>query len=159
MRPSSLIRTALATAALVLAILVTRVEHFGTAFSAPDATLAVLFLAGMWIRRAWLFPTLLGVAALASVLIAYAWFSLLSMMIADYTTISSAFDGRIWFLHIATLVICVGAALIAIWNAWLTWRQKRHWVARGWSGLLVIACLTTLWVALTFKLIAFNVNY
>ena len=65
MKPCSLIRTALATVALVLAILVTRVEHFGTAFTAPDATLAVLFLAGMWIRRAWLFPTLLGVAALA----------------------------------------------------------------------------------------------
>jgi CubicO group peptidase (beta-lactamase class C family) len=102
---------------------------------------------------------LMGAAALASVLIAYGWFSLLSMMIADYTTISSAFDGRIWFLHIATAVVCVGAAVIAIWNVWLTWRQKRHWVARGWSALLVIACLTTLWVALTFKLIALNVNY
>jgi hypothetical protein len=32
-------------------------------------------------------------------------------------------------------------------------------VARGWSALLVIACLTTLWIALTFKLIAFSVNY
>jgi hypothetical protein len=102
---------------------------------------------------------LMVVAALASVLVAYGWFSLISMMIADYTKISSAFDRRIWFLHIATTVVCVGAAMIAIWNAWLTWRQKRHWVARGWSGLLVIACLTTLWVALTFKLIAFNVNY
>ena len=49
--------------------------------------------------------------------------------------------------------------MLDVRNAWLTWRQKRHWVARGWSGLLVIACLTTLWVALTFKLIAFNVNY
>jgi hypothetical protein len=79
--------------------------------------------------------------------------------LADYTTISSAFDGRIWFLHIATTVVCVGATLIAIWNTWPMRRQKRYWVARGWSALLVIACLTTLWIALTFKLIAFRVNY
>ena len=65
MKPSSLTTSGVATVGLVLAILVTRVEHFGTAFTAADATLAVLFLAGMWIRRAWLFPILLGVAALA----------------------------------------------------------------------------------------------
>ena len=102
---------------------------------------------------------LMGAAALASVLIAYAWFSLLSMMLADYTTISSALDGRIWFLHIATAVVCVGAGLIAIWNAWLAWANKRSWFARAWSAVLVIACLTTFWVAFTFKLIAFSVNY
>jgi len=65
MKPRSLITTAVATVGLALAILVTRVEHFGTAFTAADATLAVLFLAGMWIPRAWLFAILLGVAALA----------------------------------------------------------------------------------------------
>jgi CubicO group peptidase (beta-lactamase class C family) len=102
---------------------------------------------------------LMGAAALASVLIAYAWFSLLSMMLADYTTISSALDGHIWFLHIATAVVCVGAGLIAIWNAWLEWANKRPWFARAWSAVLVIACLTTFWVAFTFKLIAFSVNY
>ena len=65
MKPSSLMTTAAATVGLVLAILVTRVEHFGTAFTPADATLAVLFLAGMWIRRAWPLPTLLGAATLA----------------------------------------------------------------------------------------------
>ena len=45
MKPSSLMTTAAATVGLVLAILVTRVEHFGTAFTPADATLAVLFLA------------------------------------------------------------------------------------------------------------------
>ena len=102
---------------------------------------------------------LMGAAALASVLIAYAWFNLLSMMLADYTTISSVLDGRIWFLHIATAVVCEGAGLIAVWNAWLAWANKRSWLARAWSAVLVIACLTTFWVAFTFKLIAFSVNY
>jgi CubicO group peptidase (beta-lactamase class C family) len=140
-------------------------------FSVAALLLAVLLWPVAWIVRRVRAKTLpahgdravafqlMGVAALASVLVAYGWFSLLSMMIADYTTISSAFDGRIWFLHVATTVVCVGAALIAIWNTWLMWRQKRHWVARGWSALLVIACLTTLWIALTFKLMAFSVNY
>jgi len=55
----------LAALGLVLVILVTRVEHFGTAFTPPDATLAALFLAGMWIRRVWVFPVLLATAAIA----------------------------------------------------------------------------------------------
>jgi hypothetical protein len=65
MRRSSFAADGLAMAGLVLAILITRVEHFGTAFTPPDATLAVLFLAGLWVRRAWVFPVLLGAAALA----------------------------------------------------------------------------------------------
>jgi hypothetical protein len=51
--------------ALVLLILLTRSQHFGTAFSPPDATLAAFFLAGLWVRSGLLMVLLLGVAALA----------------------------------------------------------------------------------------------
>src|SRR5689334_13873540 len=50
---------------LVLTMLVTRSHHFGTAFSPPDASLAVFFLAGLWIASGWIFGTLIVVAALA----------------------------------------------------------------------------------------------
>jgi hypothetical protein len=55
--------------ALALAMMLTRSHHFGTAFSLPDASLAVFFLAGMWIRPTSLsvltFSVLLVCAALA----------------------------------------------------------------------------------------------
>src|SRR5690348_3836273 len=50
---------------LVLVMLVTRSHHFGTAFSPPDASLAVFFLAGLWIASGWIFGALIIVAALA----------------------------------------------------------------------------------------------
>jgi hypothetical protein len=46
-------------------MLLTRTHHFGTAFSPPDASLAVFFLAGLWIASGWVFGGLLVIAALA----------------------------------------------------------------------------------------------
>ncbi|HEY8507434.1 MAG TPA: hypothetical protein VIL32_03695 [Steroidobacteraceae bacterium] len=50
---------------LVAAILVTRVDHFGTSFTPPDVTLAAMFLAGVWLRSVWGFVALLAAAGLA----------------------------------------------------------------------------------------------
>jgi hypothetical protein len=54
---------------LALVMLLTRSHHFGTAVSLPDASLAVFFLAGMWITSSvmsvWLFAGLLAIAGLA----------------------------------------------------------------------------------------------
>lgn len=54
---------------LTLVMLLTRSHHFGSAFSPPDASLAVFFLAGMWIASqrgsSIVFGGLLIVAALA----------------------------------------------------------------------------------------------
>jgi hypothetical protein len=59
------IGSAPAVLGLVAAIFITRVEHFGTAFTPPDATLAAVFLAGLWIPRGWAFPILLAAAGIA----------------------------------------------------------------------------------------------
>jgi hypothetical protein len=49
---------------LMLLILVTRSQHFGTPYMPPDATWGAFFLAGLF-APAWLFAALLVVAALA----------------------------------------------------------------------------------------------
>lgn len=47
---------------LILSILLTRTQHFGTAVSFPDASLAVLFLGGLWVARsAWLVLALMAI--------------------------------------------------------------------------------------------------
>jgi len=58
-------RAAWVLGALAATILLTRVKHFGWAFTPPDTTLAVLFLGGLWVRSVWTFPVLLATAALA----------------------------------------------------------------------------------------------
>jgi hypothetical protein len=50
--------------ALMFLMAITRFHHFGTAFSLPDASLAVFFLAGMWLGGRYLFMALLLEAGL-----------------------------------------------------------------------------------------------
>jgi len=50
--------------ALMLLMLVTRFHHFGSAIALPDASLAVFFLAGLWVAQARVFVILLVEAAL-----------------------------------------------------------------------------------------------
>jgi hypothetical protein len=52
-------------AVLTIAIVATRVGHFGTFATPPDVTLAAFFLAGLWIRSAWAFAVLLAAAGAA----------------------------------------------------------------------------------------------
>ena len=47
---------------LALALFATRMEHFGTPVSLPDASLAVFFFAGLWLAHRSAFLLLLGVA-------------------------------------------------------------------------------------------------
>lgn len=47
---------------LILSVLLTRTQHFGTAVSFPDASLAVLFLGGLWVSSpAWLAGALFAI--------------------------------------------------------------------------------------------------
>ncbi len=50
--------------ALALLMLATRTDHFGSSLSLPDASLAVFFLAGFYLRGKFVFPLLLAEAGL-----------------------------------------------------------------------------------------------
>lgn len=49
---------------LALLMLATRSDHFGSTIHLPDASLAVFFLAGFYLRGKWVFPSLLALAVL-----------------------------------------------------------------------------------------------
>jgi len=48
---------------------------------------------------------------------------------------------------------------LSVWNAWLTWRDKRGWFARIWSVLLVLGSFFILWMALVYKLVSFGTEF
>lgn len=91
-------------AVLVLAMAATRLHPFGSNPSLPDASLAVFFLAGFYLRQAWPVAALLGLAALT-----------------DYAAISGGVSG--W---------CVSAAypflILAYASPWLAgrWCARHH---------------------------------
>jgi hypothetical protein len=49
-------RTLAITSVLATLMLATRYHNFGSALHLPDASLAMFFLAGFYLRPAWLFP-------------------------------------------------------------------------------------------------------
>jgi CubicO group peptidase (beta-lactamase class C family) len=64
-----------------------------------------------------------------------------------------------WLLLLNTLgVICIGGALVALYDFLLRWRSLTRWARIG-SLLKLLSCAATVWIALTYRLVTFSVNY
>jgi hypothetical protein len=99
------------------------------------------------------------IAAVAVLVTVLGWGAAIMSMSSNIANLSPRFDPVIWLLHVVSLVVFVGAPLIALWNGKLVWTATRTWPAKLWSVVLVVACVSALWVALAYKLIGFSVNY
>jgi hypothetical protein len=42
---------------------------------------------------------------------------------------------------------------------WVVWTGRRRWPAQVWSIVMPLSALLVLWIAVSFKLISFGVNY
>ncbi|MGH2709208.1 MAG: serine hydrolase, partial [Actinomycetota bacterium] len=87
------------------------------------------------------------------------WGATFTILVSDISALTSERDGWFWLLQLLSLAVFAGSAVVALWHAWVVWTGKRRWPARTWSVVLATACITLLYVALAFKLIAFDVNY
>jgi CubicO group peptidase (beta-lactamase class C family) len=102
---------------------------------------------------------LVRVAVALTLLVLLGWFGLFSVINSSGPAVSSRLDPWVWLLHLASVIVFIGAAAIAVWHCRVVWRGRRRWPARLWSVVLVVSSVTVLWVALVFKLIAFNVHF
>jgi CubicO group peptidase (beta-lactamase class C family) len=102
---------------------------------------------------------LVRIAVALTLLALLGWFGLFSVINSSGPAVSSRLDPWVWLLHLASLIAFIGAAVIAVWHCRVVWRGRRRWPARLWSVMLAVSTLTVLWVALVFKLIAFNVHF
>ncbi len=81
---------------LALLMAATRSHHFATTLHLPDASWAVFFLAGFYLRPLWAFPTLLALAA-ASDFTAIAWFGISDLCVSPaYGFLLPAY-AALWF--------------------------------------------------------------
>jgi CubicO group peptidase (beta-lactamase class C family) len=99
------------------------------------------------------------IMALADLLVLASWVAFVTILLGDLQLLSSGADVFLWALQILGAIVFVGAVGIAVWNAWLTWRDGRRWTAKLWSALVLLATLVVLYVASTFSLLAMTVNY
>jgi CubicO group peptidase (beta-lactamase class C family) len=98
-------------------------------------------------------------AACAVVILLAAWSATVMTMVSDLSYLSSKLDPWLWVLQLLSLVAFVGAAGVALWHLRVVWTGKRRWPAKLWSAVLALACVTVLYVAFTFHLIGFSVNF
>jgi CubicO group peptidase (beta-lactamase class C family) len=139
----SLVALALTVVMWPVAPLVRRHYHIASPLSGRN------LLAHRWAR----------IAATAVLVIAIAWGVTISRMSSDISALSSRLDPWVWTLQLLSLVVFLGAAVLAVWSAWLVWTGKRTWPAKLWSAVIGVACLTMLYVALAYHLIGFKVDY
>jgi CubicO group peptidase (beta-lactamase class C family) len=120
-------------------------RHYGVAYglSGEDAK------AHRWIR----------IAATAAVVVFIAWAATATMMLSDLSLLTASTDWWLWLLQLLSLVVFVGGAALGVWNAFVVVRSTRKWYAKVWAVVLSLSLLVLLWVAFTFHLIAFDVNY
>ena len=68
-------------------------------------------------------------------------------------------DGVIIALRLLAFVGCVVAAVIGLWNAAVVLRSDRRKLAKLWSVVLAVSCLTVLYVAIIFQVVGYSANY
>jgi hypothetical protein len=99
------------------------------------------------------------IAALAIVAAMLAWAVTLTLMFSSLDRLTARFDGVLWTLEILGTIAFVGGFLLLLWNLRVVWTGHRRWPARVWSIVMPLSALVVLWVAVSFKLISFGVNY
>ncbi len=120
-------RNLVLSSVLAVLMLATRTDHFGSSLSLPDASLAVFFLAGFYLRGKFVFPLLLAEAGLI-----------------DYVAIS----------HFGVSDFCVSPAYVFLIPAyaapWVAGFWLRHKVDWNWHSLLPLAGSLFVSVSLAF---------
>jgi hypothetical protein len=133
------------------------------------AALLVGWPAGAWVRRHYgvramtvgremTSRRLVRAAAIGALAVLAGWAVLIAKIAGDLFAFTSALDPWIIALKASTLVVLLGGLAAALWNARFAWARP-GWQAKAWSGLLVLALATLLWVAAINRLAGFAADY
>jgi CubicO group peptidase (beta-lactamase class C family) len=108
------------------------------------------------------------IASAASCFVMIAWLVMFGAILSTFYIvwapffISSRMMPWILLLHVLSIIVFLPAALIALWNVWVTFANqngRRAVFARLWSVVLAVSCLTLLWVGLVFRLIGLGLAF
>ena len=140
---AGLVALLLTTLAWPISALVRRRYGVPYGLTGPDAA------AHRRIRLASLCVLLAMVAVVATV----------TLMFSDFEWLAPGIKSWVLVLRALALFVLVGGAAIGVWNAWSVLRSGRRRLAKVWSVVLAIACLTMLWVGLVFKMAGFGGDF
>ncbi len=99
-------------------------------------------------------------AACAAVLVLSAgWAIAIGSALSNLNLLSGKLDWLFLSMQLVSAVVFIGAPLLAIWYELALPPQGTRWYGLLWNALVVVGCLTFLWVAVVFHLIGFNPHY
>jgi hypothetical protein len=87
------------------------------------------------------------------------WALIIVRMFNDFNNLTAKFDSNVRFAQVFGIIAFFGGFALILWNLWTVWGGARRWPAKVWSVVLALSALTVLWVAFTFNLIGFGVNF
>jgi CubicO group peptidase (beta-lactamase class C family) len=88
-----------------------------------------------------------------------AWVAVISLLSGNLFAFDDSLDPWLVLLKLATLVVTVGASVLACWNLRLAWKNKRPLVSKAWAVAVCFACLNLMYVAVAFKLLGPALDY
>jgi CubicO group peptidase (beta-lactamase class C family) len=104
-------------------------------------------------QRVWLGWQWLSVATLAG------WVGFVSVGFSSLELLGGPLDPLLILLQILTPIALFGLVLLAGWNLFGSFTEKRGWFSKLWAVAMLFSSVILLWVALGFHLIGFGTNY
>ena len=77
----------------------------------------------------------------------------------DYNNLSNKYNGNIRFAELFGMVAFLLGSILIAWNLVTVWKGTRRWPAKVWSIVLALSACIVLWIAFTFNLFSFGINY
>lgn len=147
-------RFALMWLVLALVMIATRFKHFGDMLHLPDASMAVFFLGGLYLRRHWAFVVMVLLA------VAMDWVSIRYAGVSDFcVTAAYAFlplaYAVLWYAgrgyaprmtpHAVSLLGALGVALLAAMLSFAISNGSFYWLGGRYAQPHMAEYLTRLW--------------
>jgi CubicO group peptidase (beta-lactamase class C family) len=87
------------------------------------------------------------------------WGLTIIRMFNSFNNLSNKYNGNIRLAEgFGILAFLLGSAFI-VWNLLTVWKGTRRWPAKAWSIVLALSAFIVLWIAFTFNLFSFGINY
>jgi hypothetical protein len=87
------------------------------------------------------------------------WAAWITVGLGSLSMLAGPLDPLLYALQVLSPIALFGLPVLAGWNLWTARREKRGWFGLLWGGLLLLAAVILLWMALAFHMFGFGTHY
>jgi hypothetical protein len=87
------------------------------------------------------------------------WGLTIIRMFNSFNNLSNKYNANIRFAEVFGIVAFLLGSAFIVWNLLTVWKGTRRWPAKVWSIVLALSAIIVLWIAFTFNLFSFGINF